>query len=79
MDIIKAVLAALLGAGKGFIGTAIRVGVAGVSGWLIAKGVDIDAGTVTSLTETLTGVSLAILAAVGSALNGNKPGTGATK
>lgn len=76
MDLIKKVLGIALGAGSGWIGTGIRVAVAGVAGYFVNKGF-IDGATAGALTDQIVGVGLAILAAVGSALNNtvqlNKP------
>lgn len=68
MELAKKVLGILLGAGMGWLGTAIRVGVAGAAGYFVSKGF-IDGEAAGALTDQIVGVSLAILAAVGSALN----------
>ena len=57
----------LLGAGAGFIGTAVRVALAGVGGWLVSKGV--DAGVATNFTEAIIGVVTIGLSVLGSVLN----------
>ena len=67
MDAIKKVLGLILGAGMGWIGTAIRVALAGVSGYLISKGV--DAGVVQSTMDLWIAAITGTLAALGSWLN----------
>lgn len=68
MDLIKKILGFVLGAGAGWIGTSIRVVVAGGAGYFVNKGF-IDSATAGTLTDQIVGVGLGILAAVGSALN----------
>lgn len=68
MELIKKVLGALLGAGAGWLGTAIRVVIAGIAGYFVNKGF-IDSTTAGSLTDQVVGVVMALLAAIGSALN----------
>ena len=68
MELIKQILGFLLGAGKGWIGTAIRTAIAGLAGYFVSKGF-IDAGTATALTDQIVAVVLAIVAAIGSGLN----------
>lgn len=68
MDLVKKVLGMLLGAGMGWLGTAIRVAVAGAAGYFVSKGF-IDGDTASTLTDQIVGVALAIVAAIGSALN----------
>jgi len=66
---LKQIIETLLGVGKGWIGSLIRVGLAGLSGWLVSKGIDVDAGTIGSLQDFLLGISGAILTYVASILN----------
>lgn len=61
------ILAFLLGAGSGLIGTIIRVALAGLGGWLVSKGV--DAGSASNIVSTLTGLVTLVLSALGSVLN----------
>lgn len=68
MDLIKKVLGAVLGAGAGYFGTAIRTAAAAGGGYLVSKGW-IDEGTAASLGEHVVGIGLIVLAAIGSALN----------
>lgn len=68
-NLLKGLLGTVLGVGKGAIGSAIRVGVASVSGWLLSKGVDVDTGTITSLEAFLLGLSGAFFTYLGSVLN----------
>lgn len=73
---IKKILGFILGAGMGWAGTAIRMGITAIATWLLTKGY-VDADTATTLTEQAVGFVLAILAALGSKLNSdvqlNKP------
>lgn len=68
MELVKKVLGFLLGAGKGWLGTIIRTGIGGLAGYFVTRGF-IDADTATALTDQVVGVVLALLAAIGSALN----------
>lgn len=68
MELVKKVLGIALGAGAGWLGTVIRVGVAGAAGYFVSKGF-IDGETAGALTDQIVGVTLAIVAAIGSALN----------
>jgi len=66
---LKEILGLLLGVGKGWVGSGIRLVVTLAAGWFASKGVDVDAGTVQSITDGLIGLGLAVLAYVGSLLN----------
>lgn len=65
---IKKLLGYLLGAGMGWLGTVIRVAIAGFAGYFVNKGF-IDGETANGLTDQIVGVALAALAALGSYLN----------
>jgi hypothetical protein len=60
---IKKILGFILGAGMGWIGTAIRV-----AGYFVNKGF-IDAAGGAAFTDQIVGVILTVLAALGSYLN----------
>jgi hypothetical protein len=64
----KTVLAFLTGAGKGYVGSALRTGLSALGGILIAKGY-VDAETVASLSEHIVGFVFILLAFAGSKLN----------
>lgn len=68
MDLVKTVLGYLLGAGMGWLGTVIRVGIAGLAGYFVNKGF-IDGATAGGITDQIVGVVMAVLSAVGSSLN----------
>jgi hypothetical protein len=64
----KKILGLCLGAGMGWLGTAIRVALAGVAGYFINKGwIDSTAGA--DLVEKTVGIILVVLASLGSYLN----------
>ena len=68
METVKKVLGLLLGAGKGYIGTAIRVSVAGVAGYFVSKGF-VSADAASGIVDQIVGVALSIIAVIGSQLN----------
>jgi hypothetical protein len=65
---MKKILGLILGAGAGWIGTAIRVALAGVAGYFINKGW-IDSAVGADLVEKVVGIALVVLASLGSYLN----------
>lgn len=62
------ILGTLLGAGKGVLGTVIRMAITAIATWLITKGY-IDGATGASIAEQVIGVLLAVISALGSKLN----------
>ena len=58
----------LLGAGMGYLGTAIRVAIAGAAGYFVTQGF-VTADAANGIVDQIVGVALSILAVVGSRLN----------
>jgi hypothetical protein len=65
---MKKILGLILGAGMGWIGTAIRVALASVAGYFINKGW-IDSAIGADLVDKAVGIVLVLLASLGSYLN----------
>ncbi len=68
MDMLKKVLGMILGAGMGYLGTAIRVAIAGAAGYFVSHGF-VTADAASGIVDQIVGVALSILAVVGSRLN----------
>ena len=68
MDMLKKVLGMILGAGMGYLGTAIRVAIAGAAGYFVSQGF-VTADAASGIVDQIVGVALSILAVVGSRLN----------
>ena len=68
MDMLKKVLGMILGAGMGYLGTAIRVAIAGAAGYFVNQGF-VTADAASGIVDQIVGVALSILAVVGSRLN----------
>jgi hypothetical protein len=68
MEAIEKLLMFFLGAGKGYVGTIIRVALAAGAGHYVSRGV-VSADVASGIVDTLAAAILTALAVVGSRLN----------
>jgi hypothetical protein len=68
MESIEKLLMFFLGAGKGYLGTIIRVALAGGAGHYVSRGV-VSADVASGIVDALAAIILTALAVVGSRLN----------